>query len=41
MSNPEAARGTEKEFGAEIVVIKKTSQEYGQIRGPLPVRRLL
>jgi hypothetical protein len=28
MSNMEAARDAEKDFGAEIVVIKKTSPEY-------------
>jgi len=36
MSNLDAARGAEKEFGAEIVVIKKTSNEYGQMKDPLP-----
>jgi hypothetical protein len=36
MSNMEAARGAEKEFGAEIVVIKKTSKEYDQMKDPLP-----
>jgi hypothetical protein len=36
MSNMEAARGAEKEFGAEIVVIKKTSQEYSQMKDPMP-----
>ena len=36
MSNLEAARWAEKEFGAELVVIKKNSQEYGQIKDPLP-----
>jgi len=36
MSNMDVARGVEKEFGAEIVVIKKTSKEYGQIKDPLP-----
>jgi len=32
----DVARGAENEFGAEIVVIKKTSKEYGQIKDPLP-----
>ena len=36
MSNMDAARVAEKEFGAEIVVIKKTSKEYGQMKDPLP-----
>jgi hypothetical protein len=36
MSNLEAARGAEKEFGAEVVVIMKTSKEYQQRQGPLP-----
>jgi hypothetical protein len=36
MFNREAARGAEKEFGAEIVVIKKTSNEYNQLKDPLP-----
>jgi hypothetical protein len=36
MSNLEAARWAEKEFGAELVVIKKTSQEYSTIKDPLP-----
>ena len=36
MSNMDAARGAEKEFGVEIVVIKKTSKEYGQMNDPLP-----
>jgi hypothetical protein len=36
MSNMEAAREAEKEFGAEIVVIKKTSKEYGALKDPLP-----
>ena len=36
MSNMEAARGAEKEFGAEIVVIKKTSKEYSEMKDPLP-----
>jgi len=31
-----AAREAEKEFGAEIVVIKKTSKEYGEMKNPLP-----
>lgn len=36
MSNMEAAREAEKEFGAEIVVIKKTSHEYSQMEDPMP-----
>lgn len=36
MSNMDAAREAEKEFGAEIVVIKKTSLEYSRINDPLP-----
>ena len=32
MSNMDAAREAEKEFGAEIVVIKKTSPEYDAIQ---------
>jgi len=36
MSNMAAAREAEKEFGAEIVVIKKTSKEYGEMKNPLP-----
>jgi len=32
----EAARWAEKEFSAEIVVIKKTSKEYSQLKDPLP-----
>jgi hypothetical protein len=32
----EATRWAEKEFGAEIVLIKKRSQEYGQMKDPLP-----
>ncbi len=36
MSNLEAARGAEKEFGAEIVVIKKTSKEYQREQNLLP-----
>jgi len=36
MSNMEAARGAEREFGAEIVVIKKTSKEYSQMKDPMP-----
>ena len=36
MSNMDAARVAEKEFGAEIVVIKKTSKEYCQMKDPLP-----
>jgi hypothetical protein len=36
MSNMEVAWGAEKEFGAEIVVIKKTSQEHSQMKDPMP-----
>ena len=36
MSNMEAAREAEKEFGAEIVVIKKTSKEYSEMKDPPP-----
>lgn len=32
----DAARGAEKEFGAQIVVIKKTSKEYSQEKDPPP-----
>ncbi len=32
----DAARVAEKEFGAEVVVIKKTSKEYQGQRDPLP-----
>jgi hypothetical protein len=32
MSNLDAARWEEKEFGAEIVVIKKTSREYSLMK---------
>lgn len=31
-----AAREAEKEFGAEIRIIKKTSQEYSQEKDPPP-----
>ncbi len=36
MSNLETAGRAEKEFGAEIVVIKKTSPEYAQEKDPPP-----
>ena len=36
MSNMDSARGMTQEFGAEIVVIKKTSKEYSEIKDPLP-----
>lgn len=36
MSNMDAARRAEKEFGAEIKVIKKTSKEYGMEKDPSP-----
>jgi len=32
----DAAGRAEKEFGAQIVVIKKTSKEYGQEKDPPP-----
>jgi len=32
----DAARRAEQEFGAELVIIKKTSKEYGQEKDPLP-----
>jgi len=32
----EAARGAAKEFGAEIIVIKKTSPEYAAEKDPPP-----
>ena len=36
MSNMDAARRAEKELGAEITIIKKTSQEYSQEKDPPP-----
>lgn len=36
MSNVAAAREAEKEFGAEIRIIKKTSQEYAREKDPPP-----
>ena len=36
MFNMDAASRAEKEFGAEIVVIKKTSREYSQEKDPPP-----
>lgn len=36
MSNREAAGRAEKEFGALIIVIKKTSPEYAHEKEPLP-----
>ena len=36
MSNTDAARRVEKEFSAEIKVIKKTSKEYGMEKDPPP-----
>ena len=36
MSIIEAAGRAEKEFGAEIIVIKKTSPEYAREKDPLP-----
>ena len=36
MSNMEAAGRAEKEFGAEIVVIRKTSKEYVQEKDAPP-----
>ncbi len=32
----DAAGRAEKEFGAQITVVKKTSQEYAQEKDPLP-----
>jgi hypothetical protein len=36
MSNLETAGRAEKEFGAQIVVVKKTSPEYAKEKDPLP-----
>jgi hypothetical protein len=36
MTNMAAAREAEKEFGAEIRVIRKTSKEYQAEKEPLP-----
>lgn len=36
MTNMDAAREAEEEFGAETVVIKKTSKEYSEIKDPPP-----
>jgi hypothetical protein len=36
MSNMDAAREAEKEFGAQLIVIKKTSPEYAEEKDPLP-----
>ncbi|MGE5173973.1 MAG: hypothetical protein ACM3MD_09090 [Betaproteobacteria bacterium] len=41
MSNMEAAGRAEKEFGAEITMIKKTSPEYVQEKDPLPCPSVL
>jgi hypothetical protein len=41
MFSMETARGAEKEFVVEIVVIKKTSKEYCQIKDPLPCPSLV
>lgn len=41
MSNMDAARGAEKEFGAQLVVIKKTSPEYAEEKDPLPCPSVL
>jgi hypothetical protein len=36
MSNMDAARVAEKEFRAEVIVIKKTSKEYQGQQEPIP-----
>jgi hypothetical protein len=36
LSNLQAAGQAEKELGAQIVVIKKTSEEYRREKDPLP-----
>ncbi|OGW50182.1 MAG: hypothetical protein A2078_07505 [Nitrospirae bacterium GWC2_57_9] len=36
MTIMEAAREAEKEFGAEIIVVKKTSPQYSMEKDPLP-----
>lgn len=36
MANLESARRAEKEFGAHIVIVKKTSQEYAAEKNPPP-----
>lgn len=36
MANMDAARWAEKEFGAGVTVIKKTSKEYQMEKDPLP-----
>lgn len=36
MSSLDAARGAEKEFGAELVIIKKTSSEYAALADKPP-----
>ncbi len=41
MSNKEAAGRAEKEFGAQIVVIAKTSPEYAKEKDPLPCPSVL
>jgi hypothetical protein len=41
MSNMDAARRAHDELGAEIVVIKKTSKEYGMEKDPLPCPSVL
>ena len=41
MSNMDAARRAHDELGAEIVVIKKTSQEYGMEKDPPPCPSVL
>jgi hypothetical protein len=37
----DAARRAEKEFGAEIVVVRKTSKEYGSEKNPPPCPTVL
>lgn len=41
MSNMQAAGQAEKEFGAQIIVIKKTSAEYAREKDPLPCPSVL
>jgi hypothetical protein len=36
MSNMDAAREAEKEFGAQLIVIKKSSTKYAEEKDPLP-----
>ena len=41
MLNMDAARRAHDELGVEIVVIKKTSKEYGMEKDPLPCPSVL